>query len=364
MPKISIIIPVYNTEQYLRRCVDSVLAQTFTDFECILIDDGSSDNCPAICDEYAEKDCRIRVIHQENQGQAAARNAGIEVAEGKWLLFCDSDDQYNGNELSRFLEVIDLKVQRILYCFNFYDLWPSGIEKKGRYPKGNFVFDGVSERIDFLSSNLAHKAMGFSVCNKLYSRELINQYNIRMLDRHDLENTDDWAEDLAFNIQYCIYVDQIVITEKPVYLITKHGTPEQQNDNCLVGRLDHMLRVFIGIQKTQAYREEIEVNRDYWKIVIWHLRRYFYIELNAKSISELRHECFRSLYRVQLLKWIAETLYHWNSIKKRWDFNMSDDYKFLLQYLMTGNELIYKIKNYWLWVIKPKSQQLLRRKNE
>lgn len=96
MPKISIIIPVYNTEQYLRCCVDSVLAQTFTDFECILIDDGSPDNCPAICDEYAEKDCRIRVIHQENQGQAAARNAGIDWtfsnSNSQWISFVDSDD--------------------------------------------------------------------------------------------------------------------------------------------------------------------------------------------------------------------------------------------------------------------------------
>jgi len=89
---ISIIVPVYKTEKYLNRCIDSILAQTFTDFECIIIDDGSPDNCPAICDEYAAKDSRIVVIHQKNAGVSAARNAGLDIARGEWIGFVDSDD--------------------------------------------------------------------------------------------------------------------------------------------------------------------------------------------------------------------------------------------------------------------------------
>jgi glycosyltransferase involved in cell wall biosynthesis len=92
IPKISIIVPVYKVEKYLHRCIDSILAQTFINFECILIDDGSPDNCPAICDEYAEKDNRVIVIHQENKGVSAARNAGLDIARGEWIGFVDSDD--------------------------------------------------------------------------------------------------------------------------------------------------------------------------------------------------------------------------------------------------------------------------------
>lgn len=96
MPLISVIVPVYRVEKYIRRCVDSILAQTFTDFELILVDDGSPDLCPAICDEYAEKDSRIRVIHKENGGLSSARNAGIDWAfsnsNSEWLFFVDSDD--------------------------------------------------------------------------------------------------------------------------------------------------------------------------------------------------------------------------------------------------------------------------------
>ena len=91
-PKISIIVPVYKVEKYLRRCLDSIVAQTFTDWECILIDDGSPDNSGKICDEYAQKDGRFKVVHQENQGVSAARNMGLDEAKGEWIGFVDSDD--------------------------------------------------------------------------------------------------------------------------------------------------------------------------------------------------------------------------------------------------------------------------------
>lgn len=91
-PKISIIVPVYKVEKYIHKCIDSILAQTFTDFELILVDDGSPDNCGKICDEYAKKDKRIKVIHKKNGGLSDARNAGLEVAIGDYIGFVDSDD--------------------------------------------------------------------------------------------------------------------------------------------------------------------------------------------------------------------------------------------------------------------------------
>lgn len=92
MAEISIIVPVYKAEDYLPACIDSILNQTYADFELILVDDGSPDGCGAICEEYASRDGRILVLHQENQGQAAARNHAVEMAQGKWLCFVDSDD--------------------------------------------------------------------------------------------------------------------------------------------------------------------------------------------------------------------------------------------------------------------------------
>lgn len=102
-PMISIIVPVYNTEQYLHRCIDSVLAQTYKDFELLLIDDGSTDSSGAICDEYAEKDGRIKVFHKENGGVSDTRNKGMDLAQGKYLMFLDADDFWLQNDV---LEVL------------------------------------------------------------------------------------------------------------------------------------------------------------------------------------------------------------------------------------------------------------------
>ena len=90
--KFSIVVPIYKTEKYLKQCVDSILSQSFTDFELILVDDGSPDNSGKMCDDYAQKDCRVRVIHKQNGGLSDARNAGIKEAKGDYLCFLDSDD--------------------------------------------------------------------------------------------------------------------------------------------------------------------------------------------------------------------------------------------------------------------------------
>lgn len=116
--KLSIIVPIYNVAPYLRKCVDSLIAQDFSDYEIILVDDGSPDECPQICDEYAEKYDNIRVVHQENAGLSAARNSGINVATGDYIMFVDSDDYLQPNVLGTLMEQVerdDLDVLRFRY---------------------------------------------------------------------------------------------------------------------------------------------------------------------------------------------------------------------------------------------------------
>ena len=101
MPAISVVIPVYNSQKYLRECIDSVLAQSFADFEVVAVDDGSSDESPAILDEYAAKDSRVKVVHKANGGVSAARNDGFDVVSGDYVLFVDSDDYLAADALDR-----------------------------------------------------------------------------------------------------------------------------------------------------------------------------------------------------------------------------------------------------------------------
>ena len=105
-PKVSIIVPVYNVEKYLHRCVDSILLQTFTDFELLLIDDGSTDKSVGICDKYAFKDRRIRVFHKKNGGVSSARNLGIKKSNGVYILFVDSDDYLSPSHLNNYIKYI------------------------------------------------------------------------------------------------------------------------------------------------------------------------------------------------------------------------------------------------------------------
>lgn len=125
MPLISVVVPVYKVEKYLPRCVDSILNQTFSDFELILVDDGSPDNCGKICDRYAEKDARVRVIHQENARLSAARNAGINISTGEWLALIDSDDWVHKDYLnilySGILNNTDVVICDCLITNNMYE---------------------------------------------------------------------------------------------------------------------------------------------------------------------------------------------------------------------------------------------------
>lgn len=121
--KISVIVPVYNVEPYLKKCVDSILNQTFKDFELILVNDGSPDNCGMICDEYSEKDCRVRVIHKENEGVAAARNTGINSVRGEYTMFVDSDDWIEEDTLEKLINQAELLKSDVVIFGSIKDLY-------------------------------------------------------------------------------------------------------------------------------------------------------------------------------------------------------------------------------------------------
>ena len=120
---ISVIVPIYNVEKYLQKCVDSIINQTYKNLEIILVDDGSPDNCPKMCDDYAEKDSRIKVVHKENGGLSDARNVGMEVATGEYVSFIDSDDYISLDFYETLLETIVDNDSDVVECgvVKFYE---------------------------------------------------------------------------------------------------------------------------------------------------------------------------------------------------------------------------------------------------
>ncbi len=173
---LSIIVPIYNVEAYLPRCIDSILAQTYTDFELILVDDGSPDNCPSICDEYAEKDSRIIVIHKENGGLSSARNAGLDIAQGDYIGFVDSDDFIHPQMYERLMESLTDNNADISIC-NFERVNEAGNPISDLYPLlTSSVSSGINILRDFKKSGYLN-IQYIVVVNKVFSRDLWN--NIR-----------------------------------------------------------------------------------------------------------------------------------------------------------------------------------------
>ena len=167
---LSVIIPVYNVEKYLRKCVDSVLAQDIADMEVILIDDGSPDNCGAICDEYAEKDARVKVIHKENGGAATARNVGLDIARGKYITFVDSDDYLLPNTFIPNLDYIK-KHPEVDYL-QFPMIHDDRIEFAKKYTplKEERTLIGNDIFINWWDGDV----ITYCVCGKIFKREIFS----------------------------------------------------------------------------------------------------------------------------------------------------------------------------------------------
>ena len=205
MPKISVIVPVYNTEKYLRRCVDSILAQTFTDFELLLIDDGSSDRSGVICDEYALKDSRIRVFHKKNGGVSSARNLGLDNATGEWITFVDSDDWISLNLLQN-LDQIVLNYEKVNLVISLSaNVYSDKIVK----PQ---PIKAIISRYNFNELFTKYElAWRTSPWGKLYRKRIIDEYNIRFNKDMPI------AEDLVFLYTYISIIDEIYISDKVDY---------------------------------------------------------------------------------------------------------------------------------------------------
>ncbi len=173
MPKFSIIVPIYNVESFLHQCVDSVLSQTYTDFELILVDDGSPDHSPAICDEYAKQDARIRVIHKANGGLVSARIAGAREAQGDYICCLDGDDWVHV-ELLKNLEKVILETEADVVCFGNYQAYEEkNVACKFPFRKGYYTKQDMEKTFySYLMQNENAAYFPVSIWNKAFKRSL------------------------------------------------------------------------------------------------------------------------------------------------------------------------------------------------
>ena len=198
MPKISVIIPVYNAEKYIDDCIDSVLKQTFEDFELLLIDDGSKDSSLDICKDWANKDKRIKIFNQTNSGASAARNKGLEEAMGDWVVFIDSDDKVKTGYLSTLLVAV-LETPNVYMCIDGVSVYRNGKWAENK-SFNNLVCD-VSDANKLFGDIQLHR-YGFSV-GKLYKKDIIDSEKLRFNEKVCI------AEDMMFMVNYLIALYKI-----------------------------------------------------------------------------------------------------------------------------------------------------------
>lgn len=223
-PKISVVVPIYNVEPYLERCIQSLLNQTLKDIEIILIDDGSPDYCPQICDEYAQKDSRIKVIHKANAGLGYARNSGLEIATGEYVAFVDSDDYIKANMYEELYNNAR-KLSADIAFGGFYTEYPKGIWTASKEVDKLEIFQS-KEIMSFLLDMIAcspsvsqERKYEMSVWHSIYKKEIIDKYNIRFLSEREIA-----SEDIVFQIDFLSRSTKIIYVPKNYYYYCLNST--------------------------------------------------------------------------------------------------------------------------------------------
>ena len=211
MPKVSIIVPVYNAEKVISRCVDSILYQDYHSFELILVDDGSTDGSASILDQYAKMDARVHVIHKKNTGVSDTRNTALKVAKGKYIQFADADDWLVPEATSALVHAAEESGAGMVIS-DFYRVVGNRTSHKGSIEEEGLI--SREEYAEFMARSPADYYYGV-LWNKLFVSSIIEENNLRM------DENLQWCEDFIFDMEYILHVDSVYVLRVPLYYYVK-----------------------------------------------------------------------------------------------------------------------------------------------
>ena len=263
MPKVSIIVPIYNVEKYLDRCMQSLLNQTLKDIEIIMVDDGSLDNCPQMCDEYAKKDKRVRVIHKKNAGLGYARNSGLEIATGEFVAFVDSDDYVELDMYEKLYETAKTTCSDTVFC-GFKKQYGDVKNIKHQHTEQLLVFknDEVTNlMLDFIASSPSFKndwKYEMSVWHGIYSIGILQKDNLRFISEREL-----LSEDLPFNVRYLKKSKGVAYMPDCFYYYCMNNTGSLTHANYSPDKLSRTLKLidFLSKETQQIDGADLRVKR-------------------------------------------------------------------------------------------------------
>lgn len=255
MIAISVIVPVYNVSPYLEKCLDSILKQTFTDWELLLIDDGSSDDSGTICDQFSEKDQRITVFHQPNSGVSSARNRGIKEVKGDWIAFIDADDWVDNNYLEELYKGTK-EENTCLVCMGYSLVY----ENPAKISRG-FIAERKSNNMTFLEKMLCYETSGWCIYAKLYSKSKMG--DVRFDESLRI------AEDMLFNTEYLLSADGLVV-EIPYccyYYFQREGSAtDDSTEKDLIDRQKAFRKICDKHPVVKDWLVMMDIKLQWWKL--------------------------------------------------------------------------------------------------
>ena len=294
----SVIVPIYNIEKYLRRCIDSVLAQSFTDYELILVDDGSPDNCPAICDEYAAKDGRIKVIHKENGGLVSARQAGIKEAVGEYVFHLDGDDAVCEDALESAYEIIR-EMHPDIVSFSYKRC----IDGKIGDTVDDLVAEGLYRKTDMeekiypnLLSNENMEHIFYFLWGKAIKRELATKHQLNVNRAISL------GEDLSCSVPCYLDADTVYMSRKVVYLYTIRN--DSITTNFKTNQITQIADVIVGLRALDTVKPknfEAQISR-YSCFLCFAILASAAEGGHFKSLGEIKRLILNSLHKEEIKK--------------------------------------------------------------
>ncbi|WP_022765634.1 glycosyltransferase [Butyrivibrio sp. XPD2006] len=211
-PLVSVIIPVFRVEKYLEKGVNSIINQTYDNLQIILVDDGSDDGCPQICDEFAKRDNRIISLHKTNGGLSDARNYGLNYATGKYIYFFDSDDYLDADAIKKLVDVAEnTGFDAVAFGYKKVDESAKLLEESHMTP-GEYFFSDDKQRLDFICHVLCAYKVGWEAWNRLFKADIIKDNNIRFEPNKEI-----FAEDRCFNIYYTLCSKSMIFIGERFY---------------------------------------------------------------------------------------------------------------------------------------------------
>jgi hypothetical protein len=253
--KVSFILPIYNVEKYLSECVESILVQTYRDYEILLVDDGSPDNCPALCDEWAKKDSRIKALHKPNGGLSDARNYGLEHAQGDYVVFVDSDDFWvNKDCLQRLMNVVDAHPECDFIGFNC-SYYYSDSKTYNKWVAYDESLSKPTDKDTVLRSLVASGTFPMSACLKILKRKSLSEINLNFI-KGLLSEDIPWFIDLLEGTKKCMFINDYIYAYRQGVVGSISNSFSVRNFNSILRIIDNELQKLEGRtfnEKTKDY---------------------------------------------------------------------------------------------------------------